>query len=72
MAVHSNNSIKLCVMNDKSSMLWHWRSGHISTRRIKRLVNDRILELLDVKDFDSCVDCIKEASQQEKERYQEE
>ena len=40
-------------------MLWHKRLGHISIDRIKRLVNDGVLEALDFTDFGICVDCIK-------------
>ena len=58
--VHGNNvGIKRGVINEKSSMLWHRRLGHISIDRIKRLVNDGVLETLDFIDFGTCVDCIK-------------
>ena len=40
-------------------MLWHQRLGHISIERIKRLVNDGVLSILDFVDFETCVDCIK-------------
>ena len=46
-------------MNEDSSTLWHRRLGHISIDRIKRLVKDRILSILDFIDFDTCVDCTK-------------
>ena len=42
-----------------SSMLWHGRLGHISIERIRRLVNDGVLETLDFSDFGICVDCIQ-------------
>ncbi|KAL4383566.1 hypothetical protein GQ457_15G010160 [Hibiscus cannabinus] len=48
-----------CVINEDSSTLWHRRLGHISIERIKRLVNDGVLNTLDFTDFDTCVDCIK-------------
>ena len=58
--VHGNNvGIKRGVINEKSSMLWHWRLCHISIDRIKRLVNDGVLEAFDFTDFGTCVDCIK-------------
>ena len=64
--LHNNNcynathlSTKHCVMNEKSSMLWHQRLGHISIARVKRLVNDKILDVLDFTDFETCVGCIK-------------
>ena len=33
--------------------------GHISIDRIKRLVNDKVLNTLDFTDFNTCIDCIK-------------
>ena len=57
--MHGNVGINHGVRNEKSSMLWHKRLGHISIERIKRLINDRVLEALDFVDFDICVDCIK-------------
>ena len=56
--MHVHIGTKRCVMNEDSSMLWHWRLGHISIQRIKRLVNG-VLNTLDFTDFDTCVDCIK-------------
>ena len=35
------------------------RLGHISKRRIERLVSDGILNPLNFTDFDVCVNCIK-------------
>ena len=58
--MHGNIGIKHAVINEKSSILWHKRLGHISIERIKRLVNDGVLEALDFTNFDICVDCIKE------------
>ena len=40
-------------------MLWHWRLGHISIDRIKRLVKDGVLSTLDYTNLETCVDCIK-------------
>ncbi|EOY21907.1 Uncharacterized protein TCM_014078 [Theobroma cacao] len=51
--------LKQCVMNENSSILWHRRLRHISIERIKRLVNDGVLNTLDFTNFDACVDCIK-------------
>eukprot|EP00253_Pinus_taeda_P031110 PITA_31110 len=44
---------------EDSSKLWHRRLGHISIERIKRLVNEGVLNTLDFTDFDTCVDSIK-------------
>ena len=57
--MHGNVGIKRGVINEKSSILWHKRLGHISIERIKILVNDGVLETLDFTNFDICVDCIK-------------
>ena len=47
------------VMNEGSSLVWHWRLGHIYIQRIKRLVNEGVLSALDFTDFETCLDCIK-------------
>ena len=57
--MHVQVGIKRCVMNEDSSILWHLRLGHISIERIKRLVNDRVLSVLDFTDFDTYVNYIK-------------
>ena len=57
--MHVHTGTKRCIMNEDSSMLWHRRLGHISIQRIKRLVNDGVLNTLDFNDFHTCVDCIK-------------
>ena len=46
-------------MNEDSSILWHQRLGHISIDRIKRLVNEKVLNTLDFANFDTCINCIK-------------
>ena len=58
-SLHVQIDIKRCVVNEDSSTLWHWRLGHISIDRIKRLVNDRVLSTLDFTNFETCVDYIK-------------
>ena len=50
---------KRCIIDEDSSILWHRRLGHISIYRIKRLVNDNVLNTLDFANFDTCIDCIK-------------
>ena len=57
--MHVHTGTKRCVINEDSSKLWHRRLGHISIERIKRLVNEGILNTLDFTDFETCVDCIK-------------
>ena len=56
------NSLSITIgtnMNKDSSFLWHQRLGHISTQRIKRLVNEGVLSALYFTNFETCVDCIK-------------
>ena len=57
--LHTHIVNKRCIMNEDSSILWHQRLGHISIDRIRRLVNDKVLNTLDFVDFDTCIDCIK-------------
>ena len=58
-SLHVQIGIKRCVVNEDSTILWHRRLGHISIDRIKRLVNDGVLSILDFTDFETCEDCIK-------------
>jgi len=58
--MHDNVGIKRNIINERSSILWHRRLGHIPIEKVKRLVNDGVLEALDFTDFGTCVDCIKE------------
>lgn len=61
MIMHGNNiGIKLRVINERSSVLRHKRLDHIFIDRIKRLVNDGVLEALDFTHFSIYVDYIKE------------
>ena len=46
------------LIGESSTSLWHQRLGHISKRRIERLVSNGILDPLDFLDFDMCVNCI--------------
>ena len=57
--LHTHTGNKRCTMNKDSSKSWHRRLRHISIDRIKRLVNDRVLNILDFIDFDTWVDRIK-------------
>ena len=47
-------------MDENSFIFWHRRLGHIFIERIKRLVNDEVLNTLDFTNFSICIDCIKE------------
>ena len=55
----STRGVRRKLTNENSSSLWHKRLGHISKRRIERLVSDVILDSLDFADFEICTNCIK-------------
>ena len=55
----STQGVKRKLTDENSSSLWHKRLGHISKRRIERLVSYGILDSLDFADFDICTNCIK-------------
>ena len=57
--LHTHSGIKRCIVNEDSSIMWHRRLWHISINRIKRLVNDVVLDTLDFTNFDTYVDYIK-------------
>ncbi len=46
------------MVNENSLSLWHRRLGLISIERIKQLMNDGVLKILDFTDFGTCIDCI--------------
>ncbi|XP_070018798.1 uncharacterized protein [Nicotiana sylvestris] len=59
-AMHVENiAHKRFVMSKTSYLLCHRRLGHISKERIEPLVKENILPVLDPKDFETCVDCVK-------------
>ena len=51
LTLHSNVGSKRGLIDEKSSILWHRRLGHISRDRIERLVKNGILDNLDFTDF---------------------
>ena len=55
----STQGVKRKLTNENSSSLWHKRLGHISKRRMERLVSNGILDSLDFADFEICTNCIK-------------
>ena len=68
--LHSSNyDIKRKLTNENSSMLWHRRLGHISNQRIQRLVSERILDPLDLSDFQVCIECIKGKQTNVRKKY---
>ena len=58
-SMHVTSGLKGCVVNEESSMLWHWRLRHISIERMKKLVNDGLLSTLDFAGFETCTNYIK-------------
>lgn len=56
----STRGVKHKLTSENSTSLWHKRLGHISKKRIERLVSYGILDPLNFLDFDMCVNCIKE------------
>ena len=55
----STQGVKRKLTDENSSSLWHKRLGHISKRRVERLVSDGILDSLDFANFEICTNCIK-------------
>ena len=54
-----NIEAKRCKVNDDSATyLWHYRLGHISVKRMKKLHADGILESLDYESLDACEPCL--------------
>ena len=52
-------NVKCKLTNENSATLWHKRLGHISKRRIEKLVSNGILDPPDFSKFVMCVNCIK-------------
>ena len=50
---------KLNSPSSNSYSLWHRRLGHISQKRIDRLVVEGVFQPFDVRDLEKCVSCIK-------------
>ena len=48
----STRGIKHKLTNENSILLWNKQFGHISKRRIERLVSDKILDPLDFTNFE--------------------
>ncbi|KAK1413623.1 hypothetical protein QVD17_35399 [Tagetes erecta] len=60
--VHTNNNIynlsKRAKSGTNDTYLWHYRLGHISKARLKRLQSDGILESTGPDSFDDCESCL--------------
>eukprot|EP00253_Pinus_taeda_P017328 PITA_17328 len=66
-ALHKDNR-KRKLTCEKSATLWHKRLGHISMKRVERLVSNDILQPLDFTNLSDCVNCIK-GKQTNKRKY---
>ncbi|GKA03831.1 zinc finger, CCHC-type containing protein [Tanacetum coccineum] len=51
-------SNKRAKLNLDSALLWHYRLGHISKKRIEKLQHDGLLTSTDLKAFEKCVSCM--------------
>nr|GEX00527.1 retrotransposon protein, putative, Ty1-copia subclass [Tanacetum cinerariifolium] len=52
------NSNKRAKINLDSSLLWHYRLGQISKKRIKKLQHDGLLNSIDIESLGKCVSCM--------------
>ncbi|GJZ13371.1 zinc finger, CCHC-type containing protein [Tanacetum coccineum] len=51
-------SNKRAKLNLDSSLLWHYRLGHISKKCIEKLQHDGLLNSIHTKSFEKCVSCL--------------
>lgn len=59
MIVHHNIETKLSLLNTRSTYLWHKCLWNIFQKRIKKLVNNKILLGFNFIDLNVCVECTK-------------
>nr|GEZ92676.1 zinc finger, CCHC-type [Tanacetum cinerariifolium] len=61
---YANNSSMYAISNIRaeldldSALLWHYRLGHISKKRIEKLQHNGLLILTDLRAFEKCVSCM--------------
>ncbi|GJZ81043.1 retrotransposon protein, putative, ty1-copia subclass [Tanacetum coccineum] len=61
---YANDSSMYDVSNKRakldldSALLWHYRLGHISKKRIEKLQHDELLNSTDLRAFEKCVPCM--------------
>nr|GEU56849.1 hypothetical protein [Tanacetum cinerariifolium] len=51
-------SNKRAKLNLDSTLLWHYRLGHINKKRMEKLQHDGLLDSTDIKFFEKCVSCM--------------
>ncbi|GJV77886.1 zinc finger, CCHC-type containing protein [Tanacetum coccineum] len=60
----TNDSSMYAITNKRdknnldSSLLWHYRLGHISKKRIKKLQHDGLLNSINIESLGKCVSCL--------------
>jgi len=59
LTLYYNVGTKHSLVNEQSAFLWYKRLGHISRKRMEKLIKDEILPDLDFTDLNICVDCTK-------------
>ena len=52
------NNKRLKVSHENKTLLWHYRLGHISEKRIKKLQESNLLGLLDCDAIETCESCL--------------
>ncbi|GJU50673.1 retrotransposon protein, putative, ty1-copia subclass [Tanacetum coccineum] len=63
-------SNKRAKLNLDSALLWHYRLGHISKKRIKKLQHDGLLNSTDLRAFGKCVSCMSRKMAQKSYTHQ--
>lgn len=56
--IDREKQVKKPLLDEQSTMLWHRQLGHISKKRLERLVKEKILPNLDFSKLHNC-DCYK-------------
>ena len=59
LTLHRNVGTKYGLVNERYVYLWQKCLGHISKKRLERLVKNEILPSLDFTYLNICMDCIK-------------
>ena len=52
------NNKRLKVSHENNTLLWHYRLGHISEKRIKKLQDSNLLGLIDCDTIETCESCL--------------
>ena len=60
------NNKRLKISHENESLLWHYRLGHISNKRIKKLQDNNLLDLNSYEQIETCEPCLIETFQDER------